>query len=168
MEKKPVVILFTNNEGEYYIEGIYLKSLEKVKEYWGSSIKKVVNCTEDWEMYEDVQKELAHPTTNDGDIFTVVESAIYDSDYTDKQTDERLQQETTILESLQQEIDRLKGIRESIANAHQDNLERLQKQLTEAQTKAERYEKALKEIVSDSDEIFGAVRIAKQALEETE
>jgi chromosome segregation ATPase len=71
---------------------------------------------------------------------------------------ERLERE---LEEYKLENQSLKGSVDIIERKRQE----LVKRLVEANEKIERYEKALKDIEQNSFEIFGAVRIAKQALE---
>ena len=67
---KNVVIIFTNDGGKYYIEGVF-ESIEKAKEEWG--FDKVIDCTEGHRAWELLQSELHEPTIPDNGQLAVIE-----------------------------------------------------------------------------------------------
>jgi predicted nucleic acid-binding Zn-ribbon protein len=109
------------------------------------------------EIKDRVSKLFGYENAKDDDMYYMKKKHI---DWLISQAEkvERLERE---LEEYKLENQSLKGSVDIIERKRQE----LVKRLAEANEKIERYEKALKDIEQNSFEIFGAVRIAKQALE---
>lgn len=69
MEKKKVVVFFTNDRGKYYLEAI--ETFESFREdNW--NVTKTIDETEDWQNYKLTKEELANPTTVNNECLMVI------------------------------------------------------------------------------------------------
>lgn len=93
-----VVVLFTYENGKYYIEAVDLRDIEEVKKCWGDKIFQIIDCTDtNWKNFSLVSEELYRPTAEtNGQMFAVIESVFDESTLKEETSKEKTKSQQNV------------------------------------------------------------------------
>ncbi|MFS1518626.1 hypothetical protein V1503_19500 [Bacillus sp. SCS-151] len=75
-----VGVIFTNDNGQYYLEEVSFYPLENIQNDW--RVDKVINSTiNKVDTYKGIKEELNYPTIEDGKQLVILESVFKDGFY---------------------------------------------------------------------------------------